>query len=94
MSCFLCLQELPSASKRRRLYGPSSKAVLESLKEEARELQHEIPPMEASGSGPFLCLPCFQQIEKLSKAKAVVKRLQGEVRAKIIATASAEPQLG
>ena len=34
--------------------------------------------MEASGSGHFLCLPCFQQIEKLSKAKAVVKRLQGE----------------
>ena len=92
MSCSLCMKVLPSASKRRRLYGMSSSIVLQSLREEARKHRFNcfIPPLEASGRGPFLCLPCFQQIERLEKAKAAVQQLETEIGSKIAATAKAK----
>ncbi len=93
-SCCLCMQELQSPSKRRRLYGVSSRAALQSLRDEAtkRRIEGAIPPQEVSGSGPgpFLCLACFQQLEKLSKVKATMQQLESEVGSKIAAMASAQ----
>ena len=64
MKFCLCLVSLPSANKRRRLYGASSCTVLELFKVEATRLglAGVVPSNSCSSDGPFLCLPCFQQL--------------------------------
>ena len=39
-------------------------------------------------NGPFLCLPCFNQLEKISKLKANLRHLSEDVEGKMKATAS------
>ena len=84
MECCLCLVSLPSANKR-RLYGASSCTVLELFKVEATKigLAGVVPSNSCSSDGPFLCLPCFQQFEKLSKVRLNEQKLESQLNAKI-----------
>lgn len=91
MACVLCLESIPVASKRRRLYGISSSIALQSLKEASSEVRLEnIIPKESCGDGSFLCLPCFRNLEKYSKVKTNLHQLETELRVKIRSTASAQ----
>ncbi len=73
--CVACLVGVPLPPKRRRLYGPSSATALEQLQALTTELGNVLPPRQpgddstssSAGSGPFLCLPCFKQLEKRAK---------------------------
>ena len=95
MKCCLCLVSLPSANKRRRLYGASSCTVLELFKVEATRLGERlglagvVPSNSCSSDGPFLCLSCFQQFEKLSKVRLNKQELESQLNAKITKTAAA-----
>ena len=91
MKCCLCLVCLPSANKRRRLYGASSSKVLELFKVEATRLGLAgiVPSNSCASDGPFLCLPRFQQFEKLSKVRLNQQELESQLNAKITKTAAA-----
>ena len=81
-TCSLCSCILPeSSSKRRRLYGTSSSFALQAFKEASVQarLERVVSADEGGDYGPFLCLTCFCQLEKISKLKANLRHLSEDV---------------
>ncbi len=70
-----------------RLYGPSSATALEQLQALTAELGNVLPLRQpgddstssSAGSGPFLCLPYFKQLEKRAKLVRELASLGGEM---------------
>ena len=89
-SCSLCCCVLPeSSSKRRRLYRISSSFALQAFMDASVQagLESIVPP-DKGIHGPFLCLPCYNQLEKTSTLKANLHLLSADVGRKIKETAS------
>ena len=89
--CSLCYCELPKDStKRRRLHGTSSSFSLQALVEVSSEagLGSAVPTKDRGADGPFLCLPCHSQLEKVSKLKANLRFLTEDVKKKLKNTAA------
>ena len=89
--CSLCYCELPKDStKRRRLHGTSSSFSLQAFVEVSLEagLGSAVPMRDKGADGPFLCLPCHSQLEKVSKLKANLRFLTEDVEKKLKNTAA------
>ena len=84
--CSLCNCTLPpDTTKRRRLHGTSSSFALQTFVEISSQahLGSLVPCGDKGVDGPFLCLPCHGQLEKISKLKANLKYLTGDVERKM-----------
>lgn len=88
--CSVCSCTLPAdATKRRRLHGISSSFALQAFIEISSQtgLESVVPREDKGFEGPFLCLQCHSQLEKISKVKANLKQLTETVQNKIKQTA-------
>ena len=89
--CSLCSCNLPADStKRRRLHGTSSSFALQAFVEISSQayLETVVPRGDKGVDGPFLCLQCHSQLEKISKVKTSLKYLTEDVERKIKQTAA------
>ena len=87
----LCSCKLPAdSSKRRRVHSTSSSLALQAFVDVSSQcgLQGVVPRGDEGANGPFFCLTCCSQLEKLSKVKANLCHLTGDVTRKITATAT------
>ena len=89
--CSLCSCTLPEeSSKRRRLHSTSSSFALQAFIEASSQcgLERVVPRGDQGVNGPFLCLACCSQLEKMSKLRANLRHLTEEVTSKIKKTAA------
>lgn len=89
--CSLCNCSLPEDStKRRRLHGTSSSFALQAFLEVSLRagLGSVVPREDKGADGPFLCLACHSQLEKVSKLKANLAFLTEDVERKLKQTAT------
>ena len=83
--CSLCHCDLPKDStKRRRLHGTSSSFALQAFVELSSKagLEGVVPKGDKGADGPFLCLACHSQLEKVAKLKANLRFLTEDVEKK------------
>lgn len=87
--CLLCSCTLPEdSSKHGQVHSISSSLALQAFIDVSSQcgLQGIVPREDRGVNGPFYCLPCSSQLEKLSKVKANLCHLTEDVTHKIKAT--------
>ncbi len=90
-TCTLCLLSEKQSSDRRRLYSTPSRLVLKELKALATRFGHSAvvpadPGSTAPGPAtvqPYLCRKCYAQVERVSKLRADLFKLENDVAKKL-----------
>ena len=93
--CSSCSSGVPSPSKRRRIFGPSSSLAQQAFREACTrlELENLLPKADRGAEGPFLCLPCFAQFDKIARTKVHLQQLMDSTDNTLIQTAQQQPNI-
>ena len=93
-TCAGCLSAVPKTHGRRKLYGSSSVHVLAELKYLAAHGGYSVSgsnsilPAESDPEKSFLCLKCFNLLQRIAKMRKDLAKLEGELEANMIKTAA------
>lgn len=92
-TCVVCLSDVPEAHRRRKLYSSSSTAALAQLKRLAVRGGYDVNgtnsilPPESAGSS-FLCLKCFNVLQRIAKMRDDLSKLEGELETNLSRSAA------
>ncbi len=90
MACVLCLSSMPQTTMRRRLYSSPSTSVRKQLNQLIAHFGHSssiLPPDPGTGASPseqpYLCRPCFCQVERVVKLRGDLSKVEAEIAKKL-----------